>query len=236
MLQSECNCQGGGGEMDPDIMEFLISMVRTAVAQDNVREQTVLVDEKKAGNAAYTQDATWLGAQQDEVRGLAGALLKKIMFDGMKPALEDPLTIPGAPVQSKFAAFQPVIEKVLELSGEVASDLRKPKTDADVVATQGAIIELLVPPDKKGGKGSPKMQQMMQQMMAQATQARKAGGNNGKFDSGFIGDVAQGTAVKDTTGNRRVEKKGGVGHAGEWPEEFRDQLQAFFQQIEGGAK
>jgi len=110
------------------------------------------------------------------------------------------------------------------------------KTDADVVATQGAIIELLVPPDKKGGKGSPKMQQMMQQMMAQATQARKAGGNNGKFDSGFVGDVAQGTAVKDTTGNRRVEKAGGVGNAGEWPEEFRDQLQAFFQQVEGGAK
>lgn len=236
MLQSECNCQGGGGEMDPDIMEFMISMVRTAVAQDTVREQTVLVDEKKAENATYAQDATRLGAQQDEVRELAGALLKKILFDGLKPALEDPLALPGAPVKSKFADFQPTIEKVLELSGEVSSELRQPKTGAEVVATQGAIIELLVPPDKKGGKGSPKMQQMMKQMMAQATQARKAGGNNGKFDSGFVGDVAQGTAVKDTTGNRRVDKAGGVGNAGEWPEEFRDQLQAFFQQVEGGAK
>jgi histone H3/H4 len=236
MLQSECNCQGGGGEIDPDILEFLISMVRAAVAQDNVREQTVLVDEKKGANSRYAEDAGKLGAQQDDVRGQVGALLKKIMFDGLKPALGDPLAGIGAPRESKFAKFQPVIEKVLELTGEVAVDLRRPKTDADVVATQGAIIELLVPPDKKGGKGSPKMQQMMRQMMAQATQSKKAGGNNSKYDSGFVGDVAQGSALKDTVGVRRVEKAGGAAAAGEWPEEFRDQLQAYFQQLESGAK
>ena len=231
MLQSECNSQCSGGEMDPDILEFLVSMVRAAVAQDGVREQTQLVEEKKAANARYAEDAKYLAAQEDGVREQLGALLKKILFDGLKPALDDPFAN-GPPPPSKFADFQPVIEKVLELTGEVSTDLRRPKTDAEVVAVQGAVIELLVPPDKKGGKSGGKMQQMMQKMMATATQSKKAGGNNNKSDSGFVGDVAQGAALQDATGARRVEKTGGASSAGEWPEEYRDLLQAYFQQLE----
>ncbi len=237
MLQSDSNSGGGGGgEMDPDIMEFIIGMVRAAVAQDGVREQTLMVEEKKADNTRYNEDATRLATKQEEVRGLLGGLLKKIILDGLKPGLDGPLNAAGPPPASKFADFQPVIEKTLELAGDVVKDLQEPKTDADVTGTQGTIIELLVPPDKKDGKGSPKMQQMMQQMMAQATQSKKAGGNNGKYDSSFIGDTAKGAVAKDTTGTRRVEKAGGATNAGEWPEEFRDQLQAYFQQLEAGAK
>jgi hypothetical protein len=33
-----------------------------------------------------------------------------------------------------------------------------------------------------------------------------------------------------------VEKAGGASDAGDWPEEFRDQLQSYFQQLEAGAK
>ena len=40
------------------------------------------------------------------------------------------------------------------------------KTDAEVVGTQGTIVELLVPTDKKNGKDGSKMQQMMRKMMA----------------------------------------------------------------------
>ncbi len=76
---------------------------------------------------------------------------------------------------------------------------------------------------------------MMRQMMSQVTQAKKSGGNNGKSSSSFEGEAATGAVAKDTTGARRVEKTGGA-NAGEWPEEFRDQLQAYFQQIEGGGK
>ena len=236
MLQSECKSQGGGGEMDPDIMEFMIAMVRAAVAQDGVREQTQMVEEKKEGNQRYADDAKHLATQQDEVGKMLGALMKKIVFDGMNPALDDPLAAGQPPAQSKFAGFQPVIEKTLELAGDVAKDLREPKTDNEVTATQGTIIELLVPPDKKGGKPGSKMQQMMQKMMAQATQSKKSGGNNGKYDNSFIGDTAKGAVTKDNAGSRRVEKAGGATNAGEWPEEFRDQLQAYFQQLEGGGK
>jgi hypothetical protein len=73
-------------------------------------------------------------------------------------------------------------------------------------------------------------------MMAQATKGKKAGGNNNEFDNSFIGDTANGAVAKDTTGTRRVEKAGGATNAGEWPEEFRDQLQAYFQQLEAGKK
>ena len=73
---------------------------------------------------------------------------------------------------------------------------------------------------------------MMQQMMSQATQAKKAGGNNSKSSSSFAGDATTGAVAKDSTGARRVEKTGGASNAGEWPEEFRDQLQSYFQQLE----
>jgi hypothetical protein len=160
--------------------------------------------------------------------------LQKILLDGVQQGLTDPLAAVAPPKPSKFAKFQPAIEGALSLAGEVSGELRKPNTDTEVLGTQAAIIELLVPPDKKGGKDS-KAQQMMRQMMAQVTQARKAGGNNGKSSSSFEGDVATGAVAKDTTNARRVEKTGGA-NAGEWPEEFRDQLQAYFQQIDGGAK
>lgn len=238
MLQSECNCQGGNGEMDPDIMEFMVAMVRAAVVQDGIREQTQLVDGAKDTNPRYTDDSKKLAEQQDDLRGVLGALEQKILFDGIPQALTDPLAGATQPAKSKFEMFKPAIEGSLKLAGEVTDDLRKPQTDNEVVGVQGAIIELLVPPDKKGGKSSAQ-QKMMQKMMSQVTQARKAGGNNAKSSSSFAGDTTSGAVAKDATGARRVDKTGGAGNAGEWPEEFRDQLQSYFQQLEnngGGGK
>ena len=93
-----------------------------------------------------------------------------------------------------------------------------------------------MPPDKKGGKSESqsKMQQMMQKMMAQVTKAKKAGGNNAKSSSAFSGAETSGAAVQGKGPGRQVEKAGGASNAGEWPEEFRDQLQSYFQQIEAG--
>ena len=197
MLQSECKSQGGNSEVDPDVMEFMISMVRAAVVQDGIREQTQLVDEKKESNPQYGDDATKLAEQQDGMQKILGGLLQKILFDVPLKSLSDPLGT-KTPGKSKFADFQPAIEGALSLSHEVSGDLRKPQTDKEVVGTEAAIVELLVPPDKKSKNGS-KAQQMMQKMMAQATKARKAGGNNGKSSSPFAGDEASGAVAKDKT-------------------------------------
>ena len=212
-LQSECKCQGGGeGEMDPDLMELIVAMVRAAQTQDNLREQTELLESKKDANPGHAEDAKKLANQQSDLSDVVGLLREKTKFDDVKPLLE----------------------KVEFVMDEIAGQLRAAKTDAEVVSTEAAVIEMLVPPDKKGGKSESKMQQMMQKMMAQVTQAKKAGGSNGKSSSAFAGTATSGAAVQGKSTGRQVEKAGGASNAGEWPEEFRDQLQAYFQQLESG--
>ncbi|MDB6152359.1 MAG: hypothetical protein JWL90_812 [Chthoniobacteraceae bacterium] len=212
MLQSECKCQGGDGEMDPDLMELVVALVRAAQAQDNIREQTELLEAKKDGNPQYAQGALALATQQDD--------LKKSLDDLRE--------------KTKFDEFKPTMEAAGGFMGEVAGSFRQPKTDAEVVSTEAAIIELLVPPDKKGGKPGSKAQQMAQKMMAQATKAGSGGGNRGRFASALEGENAEGAALKARAGARPVEKAGAASNAGDWPEEFRDQLQAYFQQMEAG--
>jgi len=214
-LQSECKSQAGGeGEMDPDLMELIIAMVRAAQTQDGIREQTELLDGRKEGNPQHAEDAKKLAGQQSDLSDVVGLLREKTKFDDVKPTLE----------------------KVEFLMDETAGKLRQTKTDAEVVGIEAAIIELLVPPDKKGGKSESQsaMQKMMQKMMAQVTQSKKAGGNNSKSSSSFAGTATSGAAVQGKSTGRQVEKAGGASNAGEWPEEFRDQLQSYFQQVEGG--
>jgi hypothetical protein len=110
-----------------------------------------------------------------------------------------------------------VLDKVRELMGEVSSDLQRPKTDAETVGTQGMVIELLVPPDKKGGKQSQSMAQMqkrMQQMMQQMTKARKSGGNNVKSSSTLAGVNAEGPGAGKKANARTIEKNAGAANAG----------------------
>ena len=214
-LQSECKSQGGGeGEMDPDMMELIVAMVRAAQTQDGIREQTEMLEGKKDANPAHAEDAKQLANQQRDLSDVVGILREKTKFNDVKPLLE----------------------KVEFLMDETAGNLRRAKTDNEVVQIEAAVIELLVPPDKKGGKSESqsKMQQMMQKMMAQVTQAKKAGGNNAKSSSAFSGAETSGAAVQGKGTGRQVEKAGGASNAGEWPEEFRDQLQSYFQQIEAG--
>lgn len=212
-LQSECKSQGGGeGEMDPDMMELIVAMVRAAVVQDGIREQTEMLEGKKDANPAHADDAKKLASQESDLSDVVGKLREKTKFDDVKPLLE----------------------KVEFMMDETAGNLRTPKTDNEVVNIEAAIIELLVPPDKKGGKSESKMQQMMKKMMAQVTKAKKAGGNNAKSSSAFAGAETSGAAVQGKGNGRQVEKAGGASNAGEWPEEFRDQLQSYFQQVEAG--
>lgn len=221
MIQSECNSKGGKGEMDPALMELMIAMVRAAVAEDAIRDQTGALEMQKETNAAYAADAAKLGVAQNQLGGT------------VKELREDP----------KFAKFMgdvgPLLEKVEELMREVSGELQKPKTGDETVSTQGIVIELLVPPDKKSGKSGEQsqsmaqMQQRMQQMMQQMTKARKSGGNNSKAASSLAGTKAEGAAAGVKPAGRTVERTGGAANAGEWPEEFRDALQNYLQSIEG---
>ena len=194
----------------------MIAMVRAAVTQDGIRDQTGELEKQKADNAAYVSDASKLGVAQNQ---LVGSVRE----------------IKEAPKFQKFMGeLGPLLDKVQDLMGEVAGDLQKPKTDSETVSIEGAVIELLVPPDKKGGKQSQSMAQMqkrMQQMMQQMSKARTAGRNASKNASGLAGINAQGPGGVKTNA-RTVEKSAGAANVGELPEEFRDALQSYFQGLE----
>lgn len=216
MIQSECKSKGGQGEEDPDKIELMIAMVRAAVAQDGIRDQTGELEKQKADNASYVSDTSKLGVTQNQL----GSSVQEIR--------DTP----------KFAKFMgdvgPVLEKAQELMGEVSGDLQRPKTDAETLAVEGTVIELLVPPDKKGGKQSQSMAQMqkkMQQMMQQMSKARTPGRNASRNASSLAGIPAQGSGGVKTNA-RTVEKSAGAANAGELPEEFRDALQSYFQGLE----
>ncbi len=214
MLQSECKSQGSGsGEMDPDLMELIVAMVRTAQAEDNIRDETSLLDSKKANNPNHPEDAKKLAGVQDELYWSLDELRERTKFNDVKPALK----------------------AAEDLMREVSDTLEQPKTDQEVVSEEGAVIELLVPPDKKGGKGSSKMQQMMRQMMSQMTRSAKPGGNNSKSSSPFAAEEAEGAVARARADGHSVEKTGAANTA-DWPEEFRDELQAYFQATDSGGK
>ncbi|MBP7949272.1 MAG: hypothetical protein KA004_06410 [Verrucomicrobiales bacterium] len=217
MLQDESQGggSGGGGEIPPEVMKLMIGMVRAAQAQDTIREQTESLENRQWTSRRYGEDVSKVADLQAELAGTINKLKTETPVEEAKPLLGE-------------------VEKLMK---GVSMELRSPKTDKDTVATQGAIIELLVPPDKKSSSSSSqmmaKMQQQMQQMMAKAS---KPGRNNGKYASNLSGETAQGPAVKDKANARSVDKSGGAASAGEWPEEFKDQLQAYFQNLEAGKK
>ena len=207
---------GPPGEEDPELMELVVAMVRAAQAEDNIREQTELLEGRKDANEKHADDAKKLATQQSDLSDVVGILREK----------------------TKFGEVKPLLEKVEFLMDETAGNLRQPKTDTEVVSLEGTIIELLVPPDSKSSdsqsQSQSKMQQMMQKMMAQMTKGQQPGGNNSKAASPFAGTGTDGAAGRGKGDTRQVEKGSGATDAGQWPEEFRDQLQSYFQQLEGG--
>ena len=208
---------GQPGEEDPELMELVVAMVRAAQAEDNIREQTELLEGRQDASAKHAEDARKLASQQSDLSDTVGILREK----------------------TKFGEVKPLLEKVEFLMDETAGNLRAPKTDAEVVGLEGTIIELLVPPDSKSSdsqspsQSQSKMQQMMQKMMAQMTKGKKPGGNNSKAASPFAGTGTDGVAGRGKGDTRPVEKGTGATDAGQWPEEFRDQLQSYFQQLDG---
>ncbi len=220
MIQSECKSKGEGKqEMDPDMMELMIALVRAAVAEDNIRDQTGELEKQKETNTTYAADSDKLGGVQGQLGGTIKELRENPKFD-------------------KFMGeVGPLLEKVEELMRETGGALRKPDTGQETVTTQGIIIELLVPPDKKGGKSSKnqsmaQMQKQMQKMMQQMSKSRTAGGNASRNASNLAGTNAEGPAGGKKANTRIVDKTGGAANAGEWPEEFRDALQSYIQSIE----
>jgi hypothetical protein len=189
----------------------LIALVRAAQEQDSIREQTQALEERRLLADQYLDDAGKLAE-------LEAALADSIAQLAQKTPIEE---------------AKPLLGKVSELMSENALKLGAPQTDAAVVADQSMIIEILIPPDKKSGKqqssAMAKMQQAAQKMMAKG---QKPGRGNNKADSNMMAANATGAAVKDQANQRVIDKSSGAGNTGDWPAEFRDELQAYFNNLE----
>lgn len=211
MLQKENRSEGSGegdGEMDPALMELVIAMVRIAQAEDYLRAETGLLEAEKTGSQRRPEDMKRMAAMQDRLRTTTEELRASIKHDKA-------ITI---------------LKQAEELMKEVAADFRKDDSSTKVSGLQSIIIETLVPPDEKNDSDS-QMNQMARKMMAQATRSRSAGGNNAKSSGGAEGDGPDGASSRIRASARPVEKTGGAVNSGEWPEEYRDQLQSYLQAI-----
>lgn len=222
MLRDKEEKQQGEGEpqeIPPEMMELMIALVRAAQAQDGLRDQTLAVDKIKWESLETLTDSNRVADNQAQLTNSIHQLLEKT------PVVE----------------AKPLLNKVEQLMSSTVAQLRSTRTDEQTTGLQSTIIELLVPPDKKSdpkdGKPKPspmqKMQQMAQKMMKKA---QKPGKGNQKGGGAIDIEDAQGVAVKDQQNMRTVEKGGGASGAGEWPAEFRDQLQQYFNRVETEAR
>ena len=216
MLQDESQSGQGEGnsEIPPEMMKLLIALVRAAQDQDTLRDQTLALDARKWTTENFLDDAGQLSELQTNLAFSIADLREKTPIEEAKPLLE----------------------KVHELMTDAGLQLRSPQTDADTVGIQATIIELLVPPDKKGGKSSPQMAKMQQAARQLMAKAKSPGKGNNKGDSGMIGDRANGAAAQGKSGQRLVDQATGTSQASEWPAEFRDALQEYFNRVEAPEK
>jgi hypothetical protein len=78
-----------------------------------------------------------------------------------------------------------------------------------------------------------KMQQAARELMAKA---KNPGKGNNKGDSNLAGENPIGPGAQGKSGQRIIEQSTGSSQSGEWPTEFRDALQAYFNQVEAPEK
>ena len=217
MLQDESESGKGEGEqaeIPPEMMKLLIALVRAAQDQETLRDQTMALDARKWTTEDFLNDATKLSDLQANLAETIGDLREK------------------TPIEEVY----PLLEKVHELMTDVSLELRAPATDADTIGIESAIIELLVPPDKKGGKPSPQMAKMQQAARELMAKAKNPGKGNNKGDSNLAGENPNGPGAQGKSGQRIIEQSTGSSQSGEWPAEFRDALQAYFNQVEAPEK
>jgi hypothetical protein len=196
-----------GEESDPEKvdLEVLIALMRARHLEEGIREQTRLLDESRAANAAYATDARRLARHQFGVSDEVGRLENRIRQDKLR----------------QLAA---------KVSGEmmnVGVRLRAPATDQETIGIQTEIIELLA---SLIDQSESSQSSAGQSMMAAMGLSNRGGGSLAGGGTHRPATPATGGAG----GGRPEERAGarGSGLAAEVPEEFRAALEAFHQGLE----
>ncbi len=197
---------GGGKEPTEAEIEVLLALMRARSREEALRENTRVLDRERGRD--YTSQARRLAELQAEIGRETRQLQAKVTN----------------------AKLRQLIEKVSGEMVNVALLLRRPQTDAETIAIETEIIELLSGCMSSCSGSSGAMGQMMMQTMGMSTgsagQGSQAGGMTDRSNS-----AATGSAVGDPDGARGVEKASG-GAPSELPIEFKRKLEAYFEALE----
>ncbi len=207
-------CEGEGGEEGEPLsaadIEVVFGLLHARQREESLRDQTRLAAKQAADEVKHAEAARRLAGVQEDiaegVRGLAGRT--------------------GNPGLKKL------VKAVIGEMEVATALLNRPRADADVIAVQTVIIEMLSGSDDGGSAGGSAGQAMqMMQSLGMALGMTPGSGYAGGSKDGVSG--ADGSGAKDGTAadDRSVEKAGGAA-AQEWPVEYRDALQEFFNMLE----
>jgi hypothetical protein len=218
---------GGGGEIPPWVMELIFRLARVRQQEEDIREQTRAVEERRVDNPKYEERAKQVGKRQDD-------LLTE--FDKIP---EDAKVPPAA--QMRLAAIWEQVDKAM---ADAIVTLNKPDTGGEAIAAQTEVIELigkLLDSASQGGGGGGGGGQMSQQQMAMLQQmmqmmgmgmgGNSPGGNPQGGGTNQGSPLASGRGDGTGAGERRIDQAGGRDTAS-LPVEFREALEGYYNAVD----
>jgi len=210
--RSEGGCEGGeeGEPLSAADIEVVFGLMHARQREESLRDQTRLAARQTADEGKHAEAARRLAGVQEEIAGGVRGLAGRTGNPGLKK----------------------LVRAVVGEMESATALLNRPRADADVIAVQTVIIEMLSGADDGSGGGSGAGQAMqMMQSLSMAMGMMPGSGYAGGSKDGVSG--ADGSGAKEGTASeeRRIEKAGGAA-AQEWPAEYRDALQEYFNRRE----
>ena len=202
--RSDCDGDGEGEELAASDIEVIFGLLRARQREEDLRDQTRLASEQTEDMQRHATTALRLADVQEDIAAGVREL------DG----------------RAEHPGLQHLVVAVIGEMDDATALLHRPRADAEVIAIQTVIIEMLSGSDDDGGGGGGGAMQMMQSL------GMALGSMPG---SGFAGGAWEGDRGAEETGategidpdDRSVERAGGLA-AQDWPVEYRDALQEYF--------
>ncbi|MFP6905707.1 MAG: hypothetical protein VCG02_10845 [Verrucomicrobiota bacterium] len=205
---------GGGGEAQEINLEILIGLLRARQTEQDIRDQTRLLENSREQNRQYRRDSRKLSIKQYE----SAAEIAKL--------------------EAKAAALPPVKKLIQKVGGEMMNagmQLRKPVTGSETIAVETEIIELLTAACSSCSGYNSSTAAMLMSMLGMAPGAglgMSGGGNPSGGEATGEPDGSAGQADGATGEQRGTDRAAGIDPA-EFPDEFRDALEGYFNALEG---
>jgi hypothetical protein len=207
--------QGGGGtELSQNEIEVLMALMRIRQREESLRDQTRLIEEGKAKNQAYGLDARKLAGKQSELANDTAAMERKVQEPRLRKLLE---TVDGEMMNASVY-------------------LRRPQTDSATIAIETEIIELLsgiISSSSCDNSQCPgAMRALMRATGMIGAGAGKTGGGSMAGGTTEKPNINTGGSPGETPVEKRTTTTTGGADTSDWPAEYKDLLDAYFNSLE----